>query len=207
MAKNKKKSIHYVNNAEFSNAVVEYVREVNEAKEEGREIPIVPDYIASCFLKIAEGLSHKSNFIRYTHREEMVMDAVENCLKAIGNYNLEAATRTGKPNAFSYFTTISWYAFIRRIQKEQKERDIKIKFIAESGIEAFIYAGGDEQNTESVTHFVSQLKKRIDDVRTFDQKLKEYKKCVGFLEEEKPVKTKEPFSPVDSDLKDFYEGN
>src|SRR6056300_1130656 len=80
---------HYVNNREFSQKVVEYVAEVNKAQEAGKPLPIVTDYIATCFLKIAEGLSHKSNFIRYTYREEMVMDAVENCLKAINNYNIE----------------------------------------------------------------------------------------------------------------------
>jgi hypothetical protein len=99
MARQKKQSIHYVNNAEFSQAVVDYVTVVNECQKNNTEIPKVPDYIAQCFLRISEGLSHKSNFIRYTYREEMVMDAVENCLKAILNYNLEAATRTGKPNA------------------------------------------------------------------------------------------------------------
>ena len=105
----KRASIHYVNNAEFSQAVVNYVMTVTEAKESKIEIPKVPDYVAHCFLRIAEGLSHKSNFIRYTYREEMVMDAVENCLKAINNYDIEAATRTGKPNAFAYFTQITWY--------------------------------------------------------------------------------------------------
>ena len=111
----RKKSIHYVNNAQFSSAVVDYVTIVEQSRKDGTEIPKVPDYIAQCFLRIAEGLSHKSNFIRYTYREEMVMDAVENCLKAIGNYNLEAATRTGKPNAFAYFTQITWYAFLRPV--------------------------------------------------------------------------------------------
>ena len=123
----KKKSIHYVNNAEFSQAVVDYCRELSESKSKELELPLVPDYIAQCFLKIAEGLSHKSNFIRYTYREEMVMDAVENCLKAINNYDIEAATRTGKPNAFAYFTQISWYAFLRRIAKEKKQQEIKYK--------------------------------------------------------------------------------
>ena len=104
----RKKSIHYVNNAQFSQAVVDYVGKLEECKKEQAPLPKVPDYIAQCFLRIAEGLSHKANFIRYTYREEMVMDAVENCLKAIANYNLEAATRTGKPNAFAYFTQITW---------------------------------------------------------------------------------------------------
>ena len=92
MARTKRAAIHYVNNAEFSQAVVDYVTVLQEAKKEERQLPVVPDYIASCFLRIAEGLSHKSNFIRYTYREEMVMDAVENCLKAIENYDISAAT-------------------------------------------------------------------------------------------------------------------
>ena len=50
---------HYVNNANFSQAVVEYVTVLNEARDAGTELPIVPDYIARCFLKIAEGLSNK----------------------------------------------------------------------------------------------------------------------------------------------------
>ena len=141
MARTKRKSIHYVNNADFSSAVVEYVTVVQKAKSEETILPVVPDYIAQCFLKIAEGLSHKSNFIRYTYREEMVMDAVENCLKAIENYNLEAATRTGKPNAFAYFTQISWYAFLRRIAKEKKQQDIKFKYLTNSGVEAFMNVG------------------------------------------------------------------
>ena len=128
-----KENIHYVNNSDFSTAVVEYVRSLEEAKKNNEELPIVPNYIAECFLKISEGLSHKANFIRYTYREEMVMDAVENCLKAIDNYNLEVATRTGKPNAFAYFTQIAWYAFLRRIQKEKKQLEIKSKILEQSG--------------------------------------------------------------------------
>ena len=125
----RKKSIHYVNNAEFSQEVVDYVGKLEECRKEQISLPKVPDYIAQCFLRIAEGLSHKANFIRYTYREEMVMDAVENCLKAISNYNLEAATRTGKPNAFAYFTQITWFAFLRRITKEKKQQEIKLKYL------------------------------------------------------------------------------
>ena len=59
---------HYVNNREFSLTVVEYVKLVNAAEASNTKLPIVPDYIAQCFLKISEGLSHKSNFIRYTYQ-------------------------------------------------------------------------------------------------------------------------------------------
>jgi len=170
-----KKKPHYVNNKEFSLAVVEYVKKVNEAKENGTPIPIVPDYVAQCFLKIAEGLSHKSNFIRYTYREEMVMDGVENCLKAILNYNIDAATRTGNPNAFSYFTQICYFAFLRRLAKEKKQQDIKFKFIETASIENFIqFDGLDDFNQNIAQPFVEQLKDRIDKVKTTDTQIKEF---------------------------------
>lgn len=168
---------HYVNNREFSLSVVEYVKGVERAKEDCTEIPIVTDYIASCFLKIAEGLSHKSNFIRYTYREEMVMDAVENCLKAIHNYNIEAATRTGNPNAFAYFTQICYYAFLRRIAKEKKQQDIKFKWIEKAGVEEFISAMGDEDvSALDSFDFIDELRTRIDRVKEADRELKEFAK-------------------------------
>jgi len=198
MARTKRASIHYVNNAEFSQAVVDYVTTVQEAKKQSQALPIVPDYIAQCFLRIAEGLSHKSNFIRYTYREEMVMDAVENCLKAIENYNLEAATRTGKPNAFAYFTQITWYAFLRRIAKEKKQQDIKLKYLTKSGIENFIDNDlGDDISNQVVGAFVDTLRDRIEKVRYVDSEIKE------LYQEEK--KKKKRSTKADSDLTEFLQ--
>jgi len=172
-----KQKPHYVNNKEFSLSVVDYVKLVNEAQKDGTKLPIVPDYIATCFLKIAQGLSHKANFIRYTYREEMVMDAVENCLKAITNYNIEAATRTGNPNAFAYFTQICYYAFLRRLAKEKKQQDIKFKYIEKAGIEDFIMGADTDSTIDSTTRaFVDQLRDRISVVRGKDESIKEFAK-------------------------------
>lgn len=191
----KKKSIHYVNNAEFSQAVVDYVTICNKAKAKEKIVPVVPDYIAQCFLRIAEGLSHKSNFIRYTYREEMVMDAVENCLKAIHNYNLEAATRTGKPNAFAYFTQITWYAFLRRISREKKQQDIKLKYLSRSGIEQFVdNDNGDGMSMQVVGAFVEGLKDRIDKIKIQDDQVKEFAKA---------EKKRRRVTTADSDLSEF----
>ena len=195
MARKNRKSAHYVNNAEFSQAVVNYVTKVNEAKANNEELPKVPDYVAQCFLSIAEGLSHKSNFIRYTYREEMVMDAVENCLKAVENYNIEAATRTGNPNAFAYFTQITWYAFLRRIAKEKKQQDIKLKYLTRSGIENFVDGDMTDGYMSVVGSFVDTLKDRIDKVRHADQEIKDY------IKEEKQKKKRAVH--VDSDLQEF----
>ena len=196
MARTKRQRIHYVNNADFSAAVVEYVKEVRKAKAKNEQLPIVTDYIAECFLKIAEGLSHKSNFIRYTYREEMVMDAVENCLKAIENYNLETATRTGKPNAFAYFTQITWYAFLRRIAKEKKQQDIKLKYLTSSGLETFIEVEGDTLANTVAQQFVDFLKDRIDKVKATDDAVKE------FVKKEKRKKREQK---ADSDLSEFLQ--
>lgn len=185
---------HYVNNAQFSEAVVEYVKHAREVEGQGLDKPQINDYIASCFLKIAEGLSHKANFVRYTYREEMMMDAVENCLKAIDNYNLETATRTGKPNAFAYFTQISWYAFLRRIEREKKQQDIKMRYLTESGIEDLI--SEESQNDDAFRQtqaFVDELRGRIDIVKESDKVVKEYEK--GQRQKRK--------RKVDSDLSEF----
>lgn len=185
---------HYVNNRDFSNAIVEYVTEANTAIDSGKQAPVVTNYIAECFLKICEGLSRKSNFVRYSYREEMVMDAVENCLKAIKNYNVENATRSGKPNAFGYFTQIAWFAFIRRIQREKKQQDVKLRFIAEGALDEFMVdANEDPEAAKAVQSFVDNLRRRIDDVKDKDQKFSTYKKKMS---NKRTV-------VADSDLSDF----
>ena len=175
---------HYVDNKLFSQSVVEYVESVIKAKEAETDIPKVTDYIAKCFIKISEGLSHRPNFVRYTYREEMVMDGVENCLRAIGNYNIETATRTGKPNAFSYFTQICFFAFIRRITKEKKQQDIKFRFIEKMGIDDFVQMGMDTEGASITAAYVDELRTRISQVKTKDEAVK------VFAKEEKAKKQK-----------------
>ena len=192
----RRKSIHYVNNAQFSQAVVDYVGHLEECRKDEITLPKVPDYIAQCFLRIAEGLSHKANFIRYTYREEMVMDAVENCLKSISNYNLEAATRTGKPNAFAYFTQITWFAFLRRITKEKKQQEIKMKYLTKAGVDNFIDTGSEGVAIDVASHFVDTLRDRIQRVRNTDTEVKELVK---------KEKKKRKARIADSDLSEFMQ--
>lgn len=193
----KKQAPHYVKNAEFSAAIVEYCTRCDERKAQGLEPEVIPNYIAECFLKIAEGLSHRTNFSRYTFREEMVMDAVENCLKAIRNYNVAAATRTGKPNAFAYFTQISWYAFLRRIQKEKKEQDIKMKILTDCELEQFLIpADEDPESAQAIQSFVDDLRRRIDDVKEKDS---------AYEVKKKEVIRRRVRSSHDSDLTQFFD--
>ena len=118
----KKKSKHYVNNKDFFHALIDFKKAVLDAEKSGKERPIVPYYIAECYMKIATHLSFKPNFINYTFREDMIMDGVENCLQYMDNFNPEKYQ-----NPFAYFTQIIWFAFLRRIQKEKKNLYTKYK--------------------------------------------------------------------------------
>ena len=129
----KKKKPHYVNNKEFLAAMVEWKGEVAAAEAAGEPKPRVPNYIGECFLKIANHLSYRPNFINYTYKEEMISDGIENCLQYINNFNPEKSN-----NPFAYFTQIIYFAFIRRITKEKKQSKIKDKLLKRSNIEEMI---------------------------------------------------------------------
>ncbi len=191
---NPKEKPHYVNKKEFSSAVTEYVKRLNEARDSNNPLPIVTDYIANCFVDICEGLSHRPNFIRYTYRDEMVMDGVENCLRAIDNYDIDAATRSGDPNAFGYFTQIAWYAFLRRIAKEKRQYDIKIKYIAQGNIEDFIV--GDENSLVDSAGFFEDMRNQVDQLSTNEALIDHFTK-------EEKLQNKKREKKVDSDLADF----
>ena len=118
---------HYVDNKTLYKVMVEFKQAVNEAEETEDPPPLIPDYVGSCLLKIANRLSTKPNFINYTFREEMVSDGIENCINYINNFDPKKSQ-----NPFAYFTQIIYYAFLRRIQKEKKQLYIKHKSIENS---------------------------------------------------------------------------
>ena len=119
---------HYVNNKEFLNALENYFAQVEKAKLNDQPKPQIPRYIGECFLKIATHLSYKPNFVNYMFREDMIGDGIENCVQYIHNFDPEKSN-----NPFAYFTQIIYYAFLRRIQKEKKQLEIKTKIIERTG--------------------------------------------------------------------------
>tara|TARA_B100002019_G_scaffold101451_2_gene87457 strand:- start:8691 stop:9164 length:474 start_codon:yes stop_codon:yes gene_type:complete len=123
-----KKKQHYVDNQKFLAAIVEYKRRVKVAEEKGLDKPRVNDYIGGCFLKIANHLSFRPNFINYMYKDDMICDGIENCIQYIDNFNPEKSK-----NPFAYFTQIVYYAFLRRIAKEKRQMDIKDKIIDKYG--------------------------------------------------------------------------
>ena len=146
MAK-RKSTAHYVDNKIFLQAMKDWKEKCEEAEQMGEEKPRVSNYIGECFLKIANGLSHKPNFMNYTFKDDMVSDGIENCLQYIHNFNPDKSN-----NPFAYFTQIIYYAFIRRIQREKKQTHVKHKLIEKQDYRAFVTMEGDE-NSYSVSGF------------------------------------------------------
>ena len=144
------KSEHYVNNKELLEAVIVYRNkvELSYKKEFGIDLaempnkerskhwkgkPRITNYLGSCFLKIATHLSYKPNFVNYMFREDMISDGIENCVQYIHNFDPNKSR-----NPFAYFTQIIHYAFLRRIQREKRQLDIKNKIVEKTGFETLM---------------------------------------------------------------------
>ncbi len=156
----KKKTEYYVNNKEFLEAITVYRNAVIKAREAEDPRPRVPNYIGECFLKIATHLSYKPNFVNYMFREDMICDGIENCLQYIDNFD-----PTKSSNPFAYFTQIIYYAFLRRIQKEKKQMEIKNKILEKSGYDEVMHTDtyfGDMQGMNASSSDMGSIKENIE---------------------------------------------
>ena len=171
MAKREK---HYVNNADFLAALIEYKKNCDEAKNKKKPEPPIPNYIGECFLKIADHLSRKPNFVSYSFRDEMISDGIENCLMYFKNFD-----PIKSKNPFAYFTQIIYYAFLRRIMKEKKQLYVKYKATEQFGIldefEMFEDSDGNMrqfQLYDNISEFIQTFeenKKKKKRIKTLDE--------------------------------------
>ena len=159
-----KKPNHYVDNQKMLGEIIEYKKRVAEAKEKGLEKPRVSEYVGKCIYLIAENLSRKPRFINYSFREEMISDAIENCFLYFDNFD-----ENKSQNPFAYFTQIIYYAFHRRISKEEKNRYIIYKKFQESVLhtsDASLMIDADDNHLLSATmydninDFIGKFEKR-----------------------------------------------
>jgi len=165
------KKEHYVNNKDFLAAMTAYRNSVLEAKEKGEQKPPVTDYIGECFLKIANHLSYRPNFINYTFRDDMISDGIENCLQYLDNFNPETSN-----NPFAYFTQIIYYAFIRRIQKEKKQITIKQRMIQEANYDDMTLQPGEDRDFKNqFTEFLQKNTVIEEPTKSKDKKTKRKK--------------------------------
>jgi hypothetical protein len=166
MAKLPRAKRNYVNNKTLYEEMVKYKDKLKFAEELGKTPPSVPNYVGQCFLQICNRLSTKPNFMNYSYRDEMVADAIENCVSAAHSFDPEKSS-----NPFAYFTQIAWNAFIRRIHKEKKQAYIKHKNFENSGIMDELY---DQQYSEGgPAHSIQVKHNEYSDeiIRSFESKL------------------------------------
>jgi hypothetical protein len=133
----RERSVHYVNNKEFLAALIEYKKCIKEAKEQNLPKPRITNYLGECFLKIATHLSFKPNFVNYIFKDDMISDGIENCIQYIHNFDPEKSQ-----NPFAYFTQIIHYAFLRRIQREKRQLEIKNKILERTGFDEVFFDDG-----------------------------------------------------------------
>lgn len=186
----KKTKAHYVDNKKFYEEILAHKQRVKEAREQGLPEPRLPNYIGECIWKIADKLSTKPCFINYSYRDEMISDGIENCLMYFNDYDPSIGQ-----NPFAYFTQIIYYAFLRRIGKEEKNRYIIYKNFQHTIIHGPTNGSVD---TGSYTSF-------DDDAETFTPKM--YDNINDFMDrfERKEAIKKEKRKQVKEGLLKFYE--
>ena len=176
--KTKKTKPHYVDNKVFLQAMVDWRETWTDDKKETPKPPI-SNYVGECFLKIANHLAYRPNFINYTYREEMVSDGIENCLQYAQNFNPEKSN-----NPFAYFTQIIYYAFLRRIAKEKKQTHVRNKMIENSSYTSWVTMPGDDTGY-SVVGFDPMVMLPEEDVYKPKKKIPVVKKGLeNFMEED-----------------------
>ena len=149
----KRQKHNYVDNKKFLAEMIKYRESVISSSEEDR--PRVPYYIGDCIMKIATHLSYKPNFVNYMFREDMICDGIENCVQYIENFNPEKSK-----NPFAYFTQIIYYAFLRRIQKEKRQLEIKNKILTKSGYDQ-VFHTDDKTNSSDYNTIKENVEIRI----------------------------------------------
>lgn len=157
---------HYINNQEFLAALLEHRERVQAARTAEKDPPPISNYLGDCFIKIARHLSYKSNFINYSYRDEMISDAIENCLAVVNNFDPAKSK-----NPFAYFTQITFFAFVRRIQREKKQMATKFRYIDQLDINDLVTQEHD--NGEFQNQFLEYLKTQMDHL--------EYEKVVSAI--------------------------
>jgi len=186
-----RKKIMYVDNKKFYAAIVEYHKQVQQAHKEGKEEPRISNYIGECIYKIAENLSTKPCFINYSFRDEMISDGIENCILYFKDYNPNYSN--GGPatqNPFTYFTQIVYYAFLRRINKEEKNR-----YTIYSNYQEMITTTDKTLLTDSDGNHL-QPHQNYDNINSFMSKF-----------EKKELEKKEKRKQAKQGLQQFYEEN
>jgi hypothetical protein len=85
----------------------------------------------------------------------MISDAIENCLAVVNNFDPAKSK-----NPFAYFTQITFFAFVRRINREKKQMATKFRYIDQLDINEIVTQ--DHDSGEFQNQFLEYLKTQMD---------------------------------------------
>lgn len=106
-----RESRFYLTNKEFLKELEDY-----------QETKKVSERLGEIFEKLSTKIANRSNFYKYTYREDMIREGILTCLTYIDSFNPEISK-----NPFSYFTMAIYRSFVATIKSEKKQSDIKVK--------------------------------------------------------------------------------
>lgn len=158
---------HYVNNAELYEHMVAYCEARDKALAEGKEKPPVDNFIGEAIMKIATHLSFRPNFIGYSYRQDMIGDAIDNCLTYIDSFDPKKSK-----NPFSYLTQVCWCAFVRRLKIERRNSIIKGRYMMMSNVTDTMQLDQDEDgdsvvnNSGNIHRYMELAQEEEDRIRT-----------------------------------------
>jgi len=122
MSTTKRKKNYYFDKAAIYASLVKYRAVCAAAAAAGKDRPKVPNDIASAIVELSTSIARRANFINYPFKDEMILDGIENGIRAVSSFDPEKSK-----NPFWYFSLSIMRAFIRRIYVEKKE--LYVKFI------------------------------------------------------------------------------
>lgn len=161
---------NYINNKEFLNALIEYQNDQKIAKENNHPPPEIPEYIGMCILKIAENMGKKKNFYQYTYKDDMIGDAIENCIRYLNSFNPEKSD-----NPFAYFSLVVHRAFLRRIEAEATQSYVKYKSLGNKTMSLYTESQ-DKKNLDMINDIMTDTS--YDIIEKFEEKVSRKKRIL-----------------------------
>lgn len=152
----------YVDNKKLSKELGDWGRHVRSQIKAGGKPDPITDYVAECIYLICNNMGYKHSFINYTYKEEMIGDAIENCVRYIKNFDNEKNN-----NAFGYISKIAYWAFVRRIKKENKRHIDHLVYIRTTFAEDDIRNALDADNPNDIkgySTYIDHMQSILDDM-------------------------------------------
>lgn len=132
----KKTKDNYVDKFELHKELTKYKLEYDHCKKNGKPLPVPNDYIGKCIISIATRTAYSRSFCRYPYRNDLISDAIENCVRYLHTFRIEPVEGThvnkGKmvQNAFGWLSMIVFRAYVRRIKMENRQLEITEELIS-----------------------------------------------------------------------------